>query len=238
MGSIADIIAGAAQRYGQDPQTALGIARIESGLNPNAQNPKSSAGGLFQFIDGTASQYGLANRFDPNQAADAGARLLRDNGAVLQRALGRAPSPGELYLAHQQGAGGATEILANPTALAADTVGADRVRLNGGNVNMTNAQFAQLWGDKLAKALGQTGSPPAAQAGQAPQIGTSLADALPGATLPQGAFVIPAAAAPDPVGIAATNIAQQFQARQEADAMTEQARRAALFGGGVSRLYG
>jgi hypothetical protein len=120
-------------------------AQIESGGNPNAQNPNSSAGGLFQFIDSTAAQYGLQNKFDPAAATDAAARLAADNAAHLRGVLGREPTAAELYLAHQQGAGGAARLLANPNAKAAEIVGADAVRLNGGDLNMTAGEFASKW---------------------------------------------------------------------------------------------
>lgn len=142
---IRNMIVAAAQKYGQDPAALLKIAQLESTFNPGAKNPDSSAGGLFQFIDSTASQYGLADRFDPAQASDAGARLLRDNRAHLVKALGREPGIGELYLAHQQGAGGAAKLLSNPNAKAVDIVGEKAVRLNGGKTSMTAAEFAGLW---------------------------------------------------------------------------------------------
>lgn len=151
---IQSVITSAAQRYGIDPQAMLAIAQIESSGNPMAKNPKSSAGGLFQFIDSTAKQYGLSDKFDPAASADAGARLARDNAAHLRNVLGREPTPGELYLAHQQGAGGAAKLLRDPNARAIDVVGADAVRLNGGNANMSAAEFAGLWMNKTDKALG------------------------------------------------------------------------------------
>lgn len=133
------------QQYGL-PAGYLGrTAHIESRGNPLAQNERSSAGGLFQFIDRTARQYGLENRFDPVQATDAAARLARDNAAHLSRVLGRPPTGAELYLAHQQGAGGASKLLGNPNARAVDIVGADAVRLNGGHAGMTAGEFANLW---------------------------------------------------------------------------------------------
>lgn len=131
-------------------------AQIESGGNPNAQNPNSSAGGLFQFIDSTAQQYGLTDRFNPEQAAMAAARLAADNKAILTRTLGREPTAAELYLAHQQGAGGAARLLANPNARAVDIVGADAVRLNGGNENMTAGEFASKWTGKFGGQPTQT----------------------------------------------------------------------------------
>lgn len=135
----------AAARHGVDRGALYRIAQMESGGNPRAKNPRSSAGGLFQFIDSTANQYGLSDRFDPAQASDAAARLMRDNAAHLRRALGREPTAGELYLAHQQGAGGAANLLSNPDRPASEVVGADAVRLNGGRPGMTAGEFAQLW---------------------------------------------------------------------------------------------
>lgn len=159
---IADIISNAAARYGQDPNALSVIAGIESNFNPAAQNPNSSAGGLFQFINSTASAYGLEDRFDAGQAADAGARLMRDNAASLQAALGRTPTTGELYLAHQQGAGGARALLSNPTTLASEIVGADAVRLNGGNLNMTAQEFANIWINRANRASGTAPNDPLA----------------------------------------------------------------------------
>lgn len=136
-------------QYGLPSGYLGGTARIESGMNPNARNRSSSAGGLFQFIDSTAQQYGLADRFDPYAASDAAARLAADNAERLRPVLGRDPTPGELYLAHQQGGGGAASLLANPDARAVDIVGSDAVRLNGGSDDMTAGQFASRWTAKL-----------------------------------------------------------------------------------------
>lgn len=146
---IRNIIVDAAIRHGQDPNALTEVAGIESSFNPFARNPNSSAGGLFQFVDGTAAQYGLRDKFDPAQAADAAARLMKDNRAYLRQRLGREPTPGELYLAHQQGAGGASKLLANPDALAVDVVGADAVRLNAGDAGMTAGEFAAKWTSKV-----------------------------------------------------------------------------------------
>lgn len=131
-------------------------AFIESGFDPAARNAASSAGGLFQFIDSTAKQYGLSDKFDPMASSNAAAQLAANNAMYLQRVLGRPPTGAELYLAHQQGAGGAAKLLANPNALAVDVVGADAVRNNGGQMDMTAAEFADLW---LSKWAGQGPQP-------------------------------------------------------------------------------
>lgn len=157
---LLDAISASASRYGVDPNALQRIAWLESSGGRNVQNPNSSAGGPFQFIDSTARQYGLTDRYDINQSADAAARLTRDNAGHLRRVLGREPTPGELYLAHQQGAGGASKLLSNPNARAVDVVGADAVRLNGGNENMTAGEFANLWVNKANTLAGGDYTPP------------------------------------------------------------------------------
>lgn len=133
------------KQYGLPSGYLHRTAQIESAMNPKAQNPNSSAGGLFQFIDSTARAYGLTDKFDPAASTDAASRLAADNARYLRGQLGREPTAAELYLAHQQGAGGAAKLLANPNAPAASVVGANAVRLNGGNTGMTAGEFANLW---------------------------------------------------------------------------------------------
>lgn len=118
-------------------------AYIESGFNPAADN--GIARGAFQFTGPTAKQYGLTDPFDPIASAQAAARLASDNSKFLAGGLGRAPTAGELYLAHQQGASGALNLLTHPGANAADIVGRAAVVQNGGSPDMTAAQFANLW---------------------------------------------------------------------------------------------
>lgn len=149
--SISSIINSAASRYGVSGEAMRKIAWLESKGNPMAKNPNSSAGGLFQFINSTAGAYGLKDRYDPKQAADAMARLTRDNQAALQKVLGREPSIGELYLAHQQGIGGAKKLLSNPNSPAWKMVGKDAVRLNAGRMDMTSQEFANMWINKANK---------------------------------------------------------------------------------------
>lgn len=150
--SAAGVDFGALERkYGLPTGYLYRTAQIESALNPNAKNPRSSAGGLFQFINSTAKAYGLTNRYDPQQASEAAARLARDNANALRPTLGREPTAAELYLAHQQGAGGAKKILRDPNARAVNVVGSQAVKLNGGNSNMTAGQFAGLWINKFNK---------------------------------------------------------------------------------------
>ncbi|KRB22673.1 hypothetical protein ASE05_15930 [Mesorhizobium sp. Root172] len=159
-GPVAGVVAAAAQRHGVPPAIALGIAQIESGMNPNAKAGTSSAGGLFQFVDGTAKQYGLANKFDAEANADAGARFTKDNIDGLRRDLGREPTPGEVYIAHFGGYGVAEKIgeASNDTPTSAifspQAIAANRSILEG-----KTAGDVKAWADRtMAKAMHQAGA--------------------------------------------------------------------------------
>ena len=168
--SFMPMFAQAGTRYGISPQFLSRTAQIESGMNPNAHNA-SGADGLMQFVPSTAKQYGLANPRDPNASIDAAARLASDNKRVLVASLGRDPSDAELYLAHQQGAGGASKLLANPNAPAASIVGKQAVVQNGGRPDMTAGEFAGMWLNKFGGAQSRPEQP--TQVAQAqPQIDT------------------------------------------------------------------
>ena len=136
-------------RFGLPEGYLRRTAEIESSLDPNAQNPDSSAGGLFQFLDATAAEFNLTDKFDPVQASNAAAKLASRNAKILAGVLGRQPTAGELYLAHQQGAGGASVLLdpANQDKRAVDVVSDPQfVLLNGGDENMSVAKFVKKWG--------------------------------------------------------------------------------------------
>jgi hypothetical protein len=122
------------------------LVQIESGGNPNSYNKGSRAAGLAQFIPSTWARYGGGGSpFDPVAAEAATRALTADNAAVLRRSLGREPTMGELYLAHQQGAGGASALLSNPNAPAGSLVGASAVASNGGDPNAPASAFANKW---------------------------------------------------------------------------------------------
>lgn len=179
---IARLFSTKENEFGLPPGYLSKTAMVESRGNPNAQNPNSSAGGLFQFIDGTAAQYGLRNKFDPVASTDAAARFAADNKRVLAGALGREPTAGELYLAHQQGAGGAVKLLRNPNAPVEQLVGPEAARLNGG-AGLTAAQFASKWTSKIDGQGAQTAQADMPASGSAEAQGF----AIPGGGQPQPA---------------------------------------------------
>jgi hypothetical protein len=115
-------IAEAARLTGESEEFLARTAARESSFNPNAKAPTSSATGLFQIIDGTweslttkyGAKYGITpqtSRLDPRANAIMGAEYARENRTALQRSLGRAPTDGDLYVAHFMGAGGASALI-------------------------------------------------------------------------------------------------------------------------------
>lgn len=129
------------------------LSQIESNNNPNAQNPKSSARGKYQFISSTAEQYGITAQFGTPeyeaQEEEAIKRFSEDNFTQLKQALKRNPTEGELYLAHQQGAEGAKKLLSSANAPAVEVIGRDQVLNNGGTENMTAKEFSEKWISKF-----------------------------------------------------------------------------------------
>lgn len=67
----------------------LELVARESSFNSNAKNPKSTAAGLFQFLDGTRKNYGgnSVNWSDPYEQAKAGLKYIKDRYGTPQKAL-------------------------------------------------------------------------------------------------------------------------------------------------------
>ncbi len=75
----APMISRAAQRWSVGAALLGAQLSVESNFNPNAQSG-AGAGGIAQFMPGTAAMYGLspAERFDPAKAIDAQGHLMHD----------------------------------------------------------------------------------------------------------------------------------------------------------------
>lgn len=161
-------------------------AKVESGMNPNAQNPRSSAGGLFQFINSTAKRYGLTDKMDPVASSLAAAQLAGDNKDYLASKIGRDPTDVELYAAHQQGAGGAAKIIANPGAPMTSLVGSEAARLNAAS-NLTGGQFIDRFASKFGSpAVG--GGTRTVSTAATPEADMPAADAVPTSGFQRGAM--------------------------------------------------
>jgi hypothetical protein len=138
--------------------SSAGLARvvqIESGGNPGVANASGHVG-LGQFSESTAREVGLTDRTDGNASIIATQQYAANNSRVLTKVLGRAPTDAELYLAHQQGPGGASKLLGNPTATAASLIGIDAVKGNlpgsmrGRADTITAAEFTAYWASKFS----------------------------------------------------------------------------------------
>jgi Transglycosylase SLT domain len=147
-GKVVGAIRDAARVTGTGFEYLLKTAMRESNFNPKLKSSKSSATGLFQFIDQTwlatvkqsgaslgygryanaivhtsSGRYVVPNgsmrraimnlRYDPSANAVMAGAFTKANATRLANALGRAPSDGELYIAHVLGQSGAAKLIAS-----------------------------------------------------------------------------------------------------------------------------
>ena len=75
-GDVTSIIMDAAARWGVDGNWMVRIAHCESGLRPNAYNPRGPYYGLFQFLMSTFTHNGGSNIWDPSDQANIAAKML------------------------------------------------------------------------------------------------------------------------------------------------------------------
>lgn len=147
--------------YGIDPTHALTMASIESSFNPRAGAGKDYQG-LFQFGKNEWKKYGGgADIFDPDAQMAAYAKYQGDIANTMKGALGRDPTPQELYLGWQQGAGGASSLLKGADKPVGQLTTIANITANGGAPDMTGGQFAGMWHNKYndaqRKILGRQG---------------------------------------------------------------------------------
>ncbi len=170
-------------RYGQQPVTRVAnpndldltayysAARAsESGGNPNARNPRSSALGPYQFVDDTWSglmqqhpDLGLTpeGRTDPAQSEAAMRAFTSDNARAL-RSAGIAVNPTSLYTSHFLGVGGAGKVLQAPTDTPMSAlVSPEVLQANPQLADMSQADFVQ-WASAKSGNGGNGYSPPRA----------------------------------------------------------------------------
>lgn len=148
---IKSLIRKRAVEAGIDPTHALTMASIETGgtFDPKSVNKAGTHKGLFQFGPGEWKTYGGGKDiFDPNAQLDAYFKYQPAIQATMRSVLGREPTPQELYLGWQQGAGGASSLLKGADKPVGQLTTIGNITANGGTPNMTGGQFASLWGNK------------------------------------------------------------------------------------------
>jgi hypothetical protein len=136
------------------------LFKIESGGDPN--NKTGSNYGLAQFSYADMKGLGFSNPLDPAQARGATLAEMNRNAAPLAALLGRGATPGEFYLAHQQGLAGASDLLKNPDMPAwqairgrygSDAIAQQAITGNGGTLDMTSKQFSDMWVQKFENGM-------------------------------------------------------------------------------------
>lgn len=162
-----------------DQHTLLGIGYSESHLNPGVQNNGQHVG-PFQMAPATFAALGGTNINDPGQQADAAAKYMVQNKTALSSALGRPPTPSELYLAQMQGAKGAQALISAPTGETAvnalikagvnPKIALLSITGNGGKANMSAGDFVSKWDGQfqrnMAAVSGGNGSATRSVSGQ------------------------------------------------------------------------
>lgn len=183
------------------------IIGVESGGNPNAQNPNSSAGGLGQFIDSTwlamlkqerpdlvegrSPQELLALKSDPALSRQMTEAYANQNGKILSGA-GYEANPANTYLAHFAGPQGAVKVLsADPGAPIESILGPQAVAANSFLRGMSAGDL-QAW---ASRKMGGAPQQPAQRTAQASPV---TPQAAPLSLAPQAAPIFSAAPEPAP----------------------------------------
>jgi hypothetical protein len=172
------------QQYGLPKSTLAGMWGVESDFGRAQDRPRSQYRGPFQLGDSVRRQYGVSNPSDFFQSADAAARLAADNMKGLTAKLGREPTPAELYLAHQQGMGGASKLLTHPDQPAGMLTNPQFIKANAGDPNAPASTFSKMFGDRFNQKLSEAGGEapmafaPSETGGPQPQQGAPLTEVM------------------------------------------------------------
>jgi hypothetical protein len=201
------------------------IIGVESGGNPSARNPRSSAAGLGQFIDSTwlsmlakyrpdltgSKEELLALKSDPQLSKAMTEAYAAENGQILQGA-GHEVTPGSTYLAHFAGPQGAVSVLnADPSAPVGQILGDRVVKANPFLANMTAGDL-RAWADKkMGLSQPMDIRPPAAQGVGSPLDIRPNVAALP---LPPAQAAAPIFAQPSAPKTASPSLFSQMPAEQ------------------------
>lgn len=146
-----------AKQDGIDPSVALTISHIETGgkFNHTANNPTSSAYGLFQVLDDSWKNLGGKDRNNVDEQIRIGLKHIKQANNYIRKNLGRDPVAHEQYLGHLLGPGGAVKVLkADPSRPLIDVVrsydskNADAIVKNNGMSGMTVGEAINKWRNK------------------------------------------------------------------------------------------
>ncbi|MDP4026811.1 hypothetical protein Q8W71_29840 [Methylobacterium sp. NEAU 140] len=202
VGGLASALGPGSAQAGEMPAARGGgftdrVATVESGGNNFAKNPRSSATGAGQFIDGTwldqvrknrpdlaglPNNQILAMRSDPELSRQMIEAYGNENGAKLQSA-GLPVNDGTKYLAHFAGPRGAISLLsADPSAPVGQVLQPGQISANPFLRNWTAGQVVN-WAIQKMGGGGGGGSTPAPTPAIAAPASTSM-----GSTATRGGF--------------------------------------------------
>jgi hypothetical protein len=165
-------IAEAASATGMDPELLRTFVGIESSGDPSKVT--GSYKGLFQLSDEQFAKFGgKGSILDPRENALAAARKLQADATAFQQKYGKSPTAADLYLIHQQGAGGYDAHVSNPNqpawkSMASTAEGRQKgegwakaaiwgnlpeeaKRQYGSVDNVTSKQFVEWWQGRVAR---------------------------------------------------------------------------------------
>jgi hypothetical protein len=149
-GAIQGRITEAAAETGLDPKFVSAVADIESSGGRNL----GRRGNVFQLGSEEWASVGGGQMGDPDTDVRNGVKFLANKKSEMAMALGREPTPGEIYLAHQQGTAGAVALLKNPNAPAGQVVLPGNISANGGDPSAPASQFVARIDHEVSRRMG------------------------------------------------------------------------------------
>jgi hypothetical protein len=156
------------------------IAEAESSSNPNKQDKGSQYSGLFQLNKPEFRKYGgTGSIYDADENTKAATGKMMAEGQQAQDILGRALSPVEQYMVHQQGLAGTVSHLRNPdqpawksfqqaskwsderakTAIWGNLSNNQKAQFGNDVNNITSRDYIELWANKYLEKQVESGQP-------------------------------------------------------------------------------
>jgi hypothetical protein len=198
----------ATQKYALDPSYVPATLAIESAGGRNL----GKRGNPGQFDQSTADAVGMPDATrDPAASVAATGALAAQNARELADRIGRQPTPAEVYLAHQQGVGGAAALINHPDEPAGKYVSPQNIASNGGDPNAPARNFVLGWQNKWNATARNLGFSPGKSvfASASPADGQGQASAAAGPTAgASGALAAGGIAAPIQVASASPDVPQ------------------------------
>jgi hypothetical protein len=132
---------------------------VESTFGQRQQGSVPQYKGAFQMGNAERKNNGVINPWNWQQSAVGAAKYMLKNAEQFKEKTGRAPTFGDYYGMHLQGANGWSKVVNNPNGLATKTLGYQKVKQNiPGDIKvdlktLTNQQFREIFDQKILNNL-------------------------------------------------------------------------------------